>query len=560
MFIPATLHETATLGWDQLDIVLVTGDAYVDSSFIGVSVIGKVLMNAGYRVGIIAQPDINTDKDIRRFGEPKLFWGITGGNIDSLVANYTASKKKRKNDDFTPGGLNNKRPDRAVIVYANLVRRYFKNTQPIVIGGIEASLRRIAHYDFWSNKVRKSILFDAKADVLVYGMGEKTVLALAEQLQQQKTYQGIKGLSYISKTINPDYLKLPDFHTVFKHKTAFSEMFKLFYNNSDPQTAKGLYQQYDDRYLIQNPPNAYLSQNELDEVYNLDFQRDLHPIHKKDGQVRALETIKFSLTTHRGCYGECNFCAISVHQGRSVRWRSEESILREAKQFTTYDDFHGNILDAGGPTANMYGFECKKKINKGTCKDKRCLFPHVCPSLRPDHSQQIQLFRKIKKIKGIQRVFLSSGLRYDLVLEDKKWGQKYLEEIVKHHVSGQLKIAPEHTENHILQLMGKPDSSSLTKFKDHFFRLSKLAGKKQYLTYYLIAAHPGCHEQDMHSLRKYVSQKLKIRPEQIQIFTPTPSTYSTLMYYTQQDPFTGKKIFVEKDPNRKIKQKKIIAP
>jgi len=444
------------------------------------------------------------------WGEPELFCGITGGNIDSLVANYTASKKKRKQDDFTPGGLNTRRPDRAVIVYSNLVRRFFKKTKPIVIGGIEASLRRIAHYDFWSNQIRKSILLDAKADILVYGMGEKTVLELADRLKQKKNYQDIKGLSYLSKTIHPDYLKLPDFSTVVKDQTAFSEMFTLFYNNCDPLTGKGLYQQYGDRYLIQNPPNTYLSQSELDAVYNLDFQRDLHPIHKKDGPVKALETIKFSLTTHRGCYGECNFCSVAVHQGRTIRWRSEESIVREATQLTQYNDFHGNILDAGGPTANMYGFECKKKIIKGTCTDKRCLFPVICPNLKPDHNRQIHLLRKLKKIKGVKKVFISSGLRYDL------------------------------------------------KFKHLFFRSSKLPGNNQSLTYYLIPAHPGCHEKDMHSLREYAPQKLQIRPEQIQIFTPTPSTYSTLMYYTQEDPFTKKKIFVEKKQTRKIQQKTII--
>lgn len=558
MFIPATRQETDSLGWDRLDVVLITGDAYIDSPFIGVAVIGKVLINAGYRVGIIAQPDIRTEKDIKRFGEPELFWGITGGSIDSLVANYTASKKKRKQDDFTPGGINNKRPDRAVIAYTNLVRRFFKNTKPIVIGGIEASLRRIAHYDFWSDQIRRSILLDAKADILVYGMGEKTILELSKHLKNKQNHEHIKGISYISQTPRPDYLKLPDFDLVSRDKAAFSEMFTMFYNNCDPITGKGLYQQYGNRYIIQNPPNDYLTRNELDAVYNMDFQRDLHPSHRKEGLVRALETIRFSITTHRGCYGECNFCAISIHQGRTVRWRSEESIIKEAVQLTRHHDFHGNIADVGGPTANMYGFECKKKITSGACKDKRCLFPDICPSLRPDHRKLIQLLRKIKKVNGIKNVFIASGPRYDLVLSDRTWGTRYLEEIVRFHVSGQLKIAPEHSENHILKLMGKPDHQSLVKFKDLFFRFSKLAGKNQFLTYYFIAAHPGCHERDMHSLRKYASEKLKIHPEQIQIFTPSPSTYSTLMYYTQQNPFSNQKLFVEKNTERKMKQKKIL--
>jgi uncharacterized radical SAM protein YgiQ len=559
MFIPATTEEVKKLGWSSLDVILVTGDSYMDSPFIGIAVIGKVLIEEGFRVGIIAQPDINSGKDISRLGEPELFWGITGGCIDSMVANYTASKKRRKRDDYTAGGNNIRRPDRAVIVYSNLVRRYFKNTKPLVLGGIEASLRRIPHYDFWSNRLRRSILFDAKADYVVYGMGEKTTIELAKRFRDKREANDIPGICYISDKYRGGYLELPSFEEILSDKTLFIKMFATFYRNNDPLTAKGIYQKHGLRYLIHNPPAQYLTTDELDRIYDMDFERDLHPSHKKDGKAIALDTIKFSIPTHRGCYGECNFCAISVHEGTTVRWRGERSIIREAKRLASYNDFKGYISDVGGPTANMYGFECEKKLKTGRCEEKRCIFPKVCPKLKPDHSRQIALLQKLKKIKGIKKIFVSSGIRYDLLLSDKNYGKKYLNEIVHNHVSGQLKTAPEHNSDNVLKLMGKPGIKALSGFIELFNCLTEDAGKKQYLTYYFVAAHPGCDENDMKRLKEFTSRSLKINPEQVQIFTPTPSTYSTLMYYTEKDPFTGMKIYVEKDSVLKEKQKNILT-
>jgi uncharacterized radical SAM protein YgiQ len=563
MFLPTTRQEMNQLGWDRLDVILVTGDSYIDSPYIGSAVIGKVLTHAGYRVGIIAQPQIDTERDICRLGEPVLFWGVTGGSVDSMVANYTALKKRRKSDDYTPGGVNNRRPDRATIVYSNLIRRFFKHTRPIVLGGIEASLRRIAHYDYWSDRIRGSVLLDAKADYLLYGMAEKSVLELADALgavsQTDEVVRGVRGLCYIAKQGREGYLELPAYETAATDKNALIDMFHIFYHNNDPLTAKGLYQRHGDRYLIQNPPGLYMTQPEMDAVYNLDYERLQHPYYETQGKVSALETIQFSISTHRGCYGECNFCAIAVHEGRTVRWRSPESILSEARQMTQHPDFKGYILDAGGPTANMYGFECKKKLTHGTCVKKRCTFPEICPLLKVDHQPQVKMLKQLRRLPGIKKVFVASGIRYDLVLADESSGREYLCEVIKHHVSGQMKVAPEHTEERVLRLMGKPGKKSLEKFKSLFDQISMEAGKQQYLTYYLIAAHPGCSEQDMADLKRFTSRKLKINPEQVQIFTPTPSTYSSLMYYTEMDPFTRVPIFVEKDLRRKARQKEIIT-
>jgi uncharacterized radical SAM protein YgiQ len=559
MFLPTTKEETFRLGWDKFDIILVTGDTYIDSPYIGAAVIGKVLVAAGYRVGIIAQPEPESDRDITRLGEPELFWGITSGSVDSMVANYTASKKRRLQDDFTPGGKNNKRPDRAVIAYANLIRRFYKETKPLVLGGIEASLRRVAHYDYWSDSLRKSILFDAKGDILVYGMGEKAVTELADQLKRGEDFKNIRGICYIAKEPREDFLRLPPFEEVKADKQKFIEMFHCFYANSDPRSAKGLCQLQDARYLIQNPPAEYLTERELSRVYDLDYERDLHPYYQKEGDVRALDTIRFSITTHRGCYGECNFCSIAVHQGRTVRDRSEESILGEAKAISELPGFKGYILDVGGPTANMYGIECDTKLEQGGCENKRCLFPQICKNLKVSHEKQLQLLRKIRRIPGVKKVFVASGLRYDLILHDRTHGLPYLKELVSHHVSGQLKIAPEHTEDKVLRQMGKPGRQQLQDFKDLFYSLNQKAGKKQFLTYYLIAAHPGCETTDMSRLREFTSKELKVQPEQVQIFTPIPSTYSTLMYYTGIDPFSGKPVFVEKDLREKEKQKEMVV-
>ncbi|WP_458701459.1 YgiQ family radical SAM protein [Sulfurospirillum sp. 1307] len=559
MFLPTTKKEMKKRGWKKLDVILITSDAYIDSPYMGVSVVGKILERAGYRVGIIGQPDINSDVDIKRLGEPKLFWGVSGGSVDSMVSNYTATKKFRHSDDYTPGGINNKRPDMATLKYTNLIRRYFKNTVPIVLGGIEASLRRVTHYDFWSNKLRKPIIFDAKADYLIYGMAEKSIVEFANCLKEGIAPLHVRGLSYISKTPKEDYIELPSHDECLSDKNKFIDMFDHFYKNNDPISAKGLCQKIDTRYLIQNPPQINLTTEELDSVSDLEFERDLHPYHKKDGNVRALETIKFSIMTHQGCYGECSFCAIGVHQGRTIRSRSEESILKEAQKFTTYKDFKGIISDVGGPTANMYGYECNKKITKGTCEHKACMFPKMCSAMKIDHSFQIKLLRKIREIKGIKKAFIASGIRYDLINDDKLNGYNYLKEIVNHHISGQMKVAPEHIDDEVLAYMGKPGKQSLVDFKKLFDKLNKESGKKQFLTYYLIAAHPGCKEKNMYNLKDFASNVLKMNPEQAQIFTPTPSTYSTLMYYTGLDPKTRKPIFVEKDVHKKERQKSIVV-
>lgn len=561
MFLPTTMEEVKKLGWNYLDIILISGDTYIDSSYNGSALIGKWLYKHGFKVGIIAQPDINSDVDIKRLGEPKLYWAISAGCVDSMVANYTATKKKRRSDDFTPGGENTRRPDRASIAYTNLIKRHFKNSEvPIVLGGIEASLRRITHYDYWSNNLRRPLIFDAKADILSYGMGEKSMLELARAIRDKKDWRDIRGLSYISKEVKEGYLELPSYENCVKDKKEFIKAFETFYHNCDSILSKGLYQKCGDRYLIQNPPSENFSSRELDAIYSMDFERDVHPYYKKMGEVRALDTIKTSVTTHRGCYGECNFCAIAIHQGRTVISRTEDSIVDEVKEITKMKKFKGNIADVGGPTANMYQVECKKKLKFGACQDRRCLYPQKCPALKIDHSKQIDLLKRLKGIDKIKKIFIASGIRYDMILDDKKCGQMYMEEIIKDHVSGQMKIAPEHTEDKVLSLMGKQGKAPLKEFKEKFYQINKKLGKKQFLTYYLIAAHPGCNEKDMLDLKRFASAELRVNPEQVQIFTPTPSTYSTLMYYTEMDPFTGKKLFVEKDNGKKQKQKDILIP
>ena len=559
MFIPTTKKECEELGWNQLDIILISGDTYIDTPYSGIAIVGKILINEGYKVGIISQPDINNESDITRLGEPKLYWGVGAGLVDSMVANYTATKKFRNNDDFTPGGVNNRRPDRAIMTYVNLIRRYFKNTVPIVIGGIEASLRRITHYDFWTNKIRKSILFDSKADILVYGMAEKSIIELTKTIKKNEDIKNINGICYISKEPVEGYIELPSFDECKKDKLKFINMFHLFYHNNEPMTSKGLYQLHDSRYLIQNPPSDYMEENEIDKVYDLEYERDVHPYYKSQGEVRALQTIQFSVTTHHGCYGECNFCAISVHQGRTIRSRSQESIVNEIEQFKKHKDFKGIINDVGGATANMYGYECGRKLKKGVCADISCTSTTVCPVLKPDHSEQLELLGKIRKMPHIKKAFVNSGIRYDLINEDKKHGKEYLKTLVDHHISGQMKVAPEHTEDKILRLMGKPNKQTLLNFKSDFEDLNKKSGKKQFLTYYLIAAHPGSEIKDMQSLKEFTNKELKLNPEQVQVFIPTPSTYSTLMYYTELDPWSRKPIFVEKDPSKKQKQKDIVT-
>jgi len=558
MFIPTTKEEMKKFGWQSCDIILISGDTYIDSPYFGTAIIGHLLIDAGFKVGIVAQPNLNIP-DITRLGEPELFWGVTAGCMDSMVSNYTPTNKPRRMDDLTPGGINNKRPDRATIVYCNEIRKYFKNTKPIVIGGLEASLRRIAHFDYWDNKIRRSILFDAKADYLIYGMAEKTILEFANKLKKNhiEEIKKIKGLCYISKEKPQDFIELPSYEEVKKDKDKFIKSFEIFYENNVPEKSNGLVQKQDTRYLVQNPPQDLLTTYELDKIHNFDYEYDAHPYYKAIGKIKALDTIKFSIISHRGCFGECNFCAINVHQGNIVISRSKESIIKEIEKMIKLPDFKGIIYDIGGPTANMYEMGCKKFKNSH-CLKKRCVFPEICNNLNNSHFAHIQLLKELRNIKGVKKIFIGSGIRYDLVINDKEYGDKFLDEIIENHISGQLKIAPEHTEQNVLNLMGKTGKRELIQFIKKYFEKNKRKGKKQFLTYYFIAAYPGCTKKDMINLKEFIKKEIRFTPEQIQIFTPTPGTWSSVMYWTEKNPWTGKKIFVEKNQKAKEEQKEII--
>lgn len=568
MFLPCTPAEIERLGWDAPDVILVSGDAYIDSPFSGIAVIGRVLTAAGFHVAIIAQPNISSHEDIRRLGQPRLFWGVSSGCVDSMVANYTATGKPRHQDDFTPGGENTARPDRAVIAYCNLIRAAFKPCKPIVIGGIEASLRRIAHYDFWSDTVRRPLLFDAKADILLYGMAERTVTSLAHALRDAREWRSLRGLCYAlpatSDAMPQGAVALPDFTTVAAPtdagRAAFLDMFGLFAANQEPRTAKPLVQRVDTRCLVHNPPALPLSPAELDAVYALPFMLEAHPCHAAKGKIRALDTIRFSITSHRGCYGECNFCAITMHQGRRVVSRSKASILEEAHRMTRHPKFTGIIQDVGGPTANMYGFECERKAKQGACSDKRCLYPSCCKALSPDHTQQLDLLKKLRHVPGVRKVFVASGIRPDLIAADAHSGAHYIDALAANHVSGQLKLAPEHSETRVLDAMGKPHTDALLYFKEHFDSANKKHGLKQFLTYYLMAAHPECGDGEMQALKRFAAKNLHLSPEQVQIFTPTPSTWSTAMYYTGLNPFTRAPAQVTRGLRAKQDQKDVLAP
>ncbi len=558
MFIPTTRDEAAQIGWEQLDIIIITGDSYIDSPYNGAAIIGHYLIYKGFRVGLIAQPATDGPQDITRLGEPLLFWGVTAGSVDSMVSNYTAVKKRRTQDDLTPGAINDRRPDRASIVYTGLIRRFFKNTVPVVLGGIEASLRRVAHYDYWSDSIRRSLLFDAKADLIVYGMAERTVVELATALRDGADWRAIRGLCYAANDPAAEFIDLPPYEKAAENDKTFTDMFLTFYRNNDPLTARGMNQRHGERWLVHNPPQLPLEPDELDAVYELPYEYDAHPADKERGEIRALETIKFSVTTHRGCYGECSFCAIHLHQGRRVVSRSEESIVREITRFLKMKRFTGVIYDLGGPTANMYGIDCERKSKSGSCLKKRCLHPAVCKELALDHTRQTALLRRVTALPGVKKVFVASGVRHDMVLADLQHGEAYLAELVSRHISGQMKIAPEHTEDAVLDLMGKPSKKSIRRFRERFLALTKAAGKEQFLTYYFIAAHPGCTEEAMRALSRFCRDELRLLPEQVQIFTPTPSTISTLIYRTGRDPYSGKEVSIERSVEGKMRQKNAV--
>jgi uncharacterized radical SAM protein YgiQ len=553
------MEEAALRGWKSFDVILVSGDAYIDVPHSGIAVIGHLLMDEGYRVGIIPQPDVSSADDISRLGSPGLFWGVSSGSVDSMISNYTPLKKPRRKDDLTPGGVNDRRPDRAVIAYVNLIRRYFKDTVPVVIGGVEASMRRLAHYDYWSGSVRRSVLADSKADLLVYGMGEKAVLGIAEALRNGRDAGSIPGTCVMSPEPRGSYIMLPSYEECAADDRSFEAMFLEFYRNSSSPGSRGMCQKTGGRYVVHNPPQVPLTAGELDRVCELPYERSVHPVSGSVGKVKAVDTVRFSIASHRGCYGECSFCSITVHQGRAVTSRSEGSIIRETEALARMKLFRGIVQDVGGPTANMYGTGCRKMKDGGVCADKKCLYPSQCASLKADHEPQISLLVKLRSMKGVRKVFISSGIRHDMVLNDARSGGRYMEELVKHHVSGQMKVAPEHSERRVLDLMGKPDFRLLVKFVRSFRRLNRRFGKNQFLTYYFIAAHPGCTIGDMEGLAAIVKEELGTKPEQVQIYTPSPSTLSALMYYTGRDPFTGKGIFVERGMREKEKQKAAIV-
>jgi uncharacterized radical SAM protein YgiQ len=558
--LPATARELRERGISRPDVILVSGDAYIDSPYSGVAVIGRVLEDAGYTAAVIPQPDLRTERDITALGEPRLFWGISAGCVDSEVANYTALGKPRRSCDFTPGAANNRRPDRASIVYANLVRRHFKNTVPIVLGGIEASLRRLAHFDYRSGRIRRSVLLDSKADILVYGMGERAVLDIARALDSGLPADSIPGTCVCSADPPAGYRELPDFETVRSSRREFGRMFHQFYETCISSSAPGLVQRYGSRYLVHHPPAAGLSSEELDRVHELPYRDEAHPVCATQGEIRALDTIRDSIVTHRGCFGECSFCAIALHQGRSVVSRSAESIIREARRISGRGGFSGTIRDVGGPTANMYGASCPALSRGAPCRDRHCVgYGGVCSKLRLDHGAQLRLLRGILELPGVQRVLVASGIRHDLVLADTETGSAYLEQLLKKHMSGQLKIAPEHCSEQVLKLMNKPPAEEATRFARLFRSAAARAGKKGYLSCYVIAAHPGCTPGHMRELLRFARSSLRFVPEQVQIFTPTPSTRSTAMYHCGFDPFTGREVWSEQSVAGRRKQKEILT-
>lgn len=557
MFIPTTPEEVRGRGWDALDIILVSGDTYTDNAYNGTALIGHWLIDRGFRVGIIAQPDVSIGDDIARLGQPELFWSVSAGCVDSMVANYTPTRKFRKEDDFTPGGVNDRRPDRATIAYTNLIKKHVKG-RPILLAGIEASLRRVAHYDFWSDSVRRSVLFDSKADGIVYGMAELATLEVACRMRDGREWRDVRGVCCASSAVPEGFLEMPSFDECRDDRDSFMRAFRIFRENSDPVTARGLVQRHGDRYLVQNRPQRPLTTAELDSLYESDFEDTVHPYYARDGKVRAMDTVRNSITTHRGCYGDCSFCAIAVHQGTTVVSRSEESIVAEAGGISSRPGFNGVIQDVGGPTANMYGIECRMKEAKGRCRDRRCLGSKPCPRLPIDHSRQMDLLRRISSIPGVRHVFVNSGIRYDMIVADRSHGQEYLDLITADHVSGQMKVAPEHVSDDVLRLMGKPGRRTLESFRDMFSESVARCGKDEYLTYYFMAAHPGCTEDDMRELSAYCRDVLRIHPEQVQVFTPTPSSYSTAMYRTSKD-IRGRDVKVEKSIQKRQRQKEIVT-
>lgn len=559
-FLPITREEMKERGWDQVDFVYVSGDAYVDHPSFGHAIITRLLESRGYRVGIIAQPDWRKPESVQVFGEPRLGFLVSAGNMDSMVNHYSVSKKRRKTDTYTPGGEMGKRPDYACVVYGNLIRQTYKKT-PIILGGIEASLRRMAHYDYWSDKLKRSVLLDSGADVISYGMGEHSIIELAEALDagipvEDITY--IAGTVVKTKSLDSIYDAeiLPSFEDLKADKMNYARSFYTQYLNTDAFNGKRLVEPYSEHlYVVQNPPATPLTQMEMDDVYSLPYQRTYHPSYEAKGGVPAIKEIKFSLISNRGCFGGCSFCALTFHQGRIVQVRSHESLIEEAKEITKDKDFKGYIHDVGGPTANFRHPSCKKQMEHGVCKTRQCLFPSPCKNLDADHRDYVSLLRKLRDIPKVKKVFIRSGIRFDYLLADKK--QEFLRELCEYHVSGQLKVAPEHVAGPVLSLMGKPEHKVYEEFTRQFYKMNERIGKEQYLVPYLMSSHPGSTLKEAVELAEYC-RDLGYMPEQVQDFYPTPSTLSTCMYYTGVDPRTMQKVYVPKSPHEKAMQRALI--
>ncbi len=561
-FLPMSLDEAKRKGWEELDIIIVTGDAYVDHPGFGTSIIGRVLEDAGYRVGVIAQPGWENTADFTKLGKPRLCFAVSAGNTDSMVSNYTPSKRLRHEDAYSPGNKTGLRPNRACIVYTNRLKEAYPEV-PVIIGGIEASLRRFAQYDYWSEKVRQSILADAPADLLVYGMGELQMLAIADKLKsgtpagQITDIDGtvwkmdIKSWKEKKEELLSEYLEIPPYAEVSKDKMLYAKAFKTAFEEQDPVCGHGIVQVHPKTVVVQNRPMRPLSTEELDRVYELPFTREAHPSYEE--KIPALDMVKFSITTHRGCFGSCSFCAIVMHQGRMIRSRSIGSILREAESFRDIRGFNGTINGLGGPSANMYGMDCKRWESAGACKDKLCLYPQVCPSMNTSHSKLIELMQRIRELPGISRVFVGYGVRYDLALLD----ERYMEELCAHHVSGQLKVAPEHYSDRVTSVMHKPDRKTFERFELKYKEINRKLGKDQYLVAFLISGHPGCTLDDMIETAEYIRDTGRYT-KQVQDFTPTPMTVATCMFHTGMDPFTGKRVYVATSQKEKNIQRAML--
>ncbi len=542
-------------GWQQLDFIIVSGDAYVDHPSFGTAIISRVLEDAGFKVGIIAQPDWRTNEDFKKLGQPRLAFLVTAGNLDSMVNHYSVNKNKRRQDVYSPGGKKGKRPDRATIVYCNKIKEVYRNT-PIIIGGLEASLRRFAYYDYWDDQVRRSIMFDSRADLLVYGMGERQIISIAENLDNGLDIEYINhipGTCYIKDNLQDiyGYLELDSYQEVKSDKKKYARTFMKQEEQQDPVRGKILVQKHQNRYLIQNPPAMPLDRKMMDLVYSLPYQRDYHPVYESQGGVPAIKEVKFSITSSRGCPGSCSYCSLTFHQGRIVTSRSKESIIAEAKKIIADEEFKGYIHDLGGPTANFRNPACDKQIRKGSCQKKQCLYPKPCNNLEVDHSEYLDILRSLRNLEGVKKVFVRSGLRFDYIMADED--DTFLRELITHHVSGLLKVAPEHVAPEVLDLMRRPDCGVFEKFRKKFYRITKEVKKEQYLIPYLISGHPGSTLHSAIKLAEYL-RDIDHHPEQVQDFYPTPGTLSTTMYYTGYDPRTMEKLYIPDEKEKRLQR------